>query len=60
MALTVTTDLTNFDLAESATPWSTGSLDPDFFVQGSNSVGFYMAKNSRGTTGYLGKKFFGS
>lgn len=49
MALTVTANLIDIDLAESATPWSTGSLDPDFFVQGSNSVGFYMSKNVRGS-----------
>jgi hypothetical protein len=49
MAFTVTTDLQDFVDAESATPFSTGSLDPDYYVQGSNSVGFYMAKNARGS-----------
>lgn len=49
MTFTVNADLTDFDLAESATPWSTGDLDADYYVQGSNSVGFYMSKNARGS-----------
>ena len=47
MALTVDFLGTVFDSAESATPWSTGALDPDFYVQGSNSLGWYAAKNGR-------------
>lgn len=49
MAATISANLTDFDLAESATPWSTGTLDADFYVQGNNSVGFYMSKNARGS-----------
>jgi len=51
MAFTVTTDLTTVDDAEATTDWTTGSLDPDRYVQGSNSIGWYIAKNSRGSNG---------
>jgi hypothetical protein len=55
MALTVTTDLTDIDLAESATPWTTGALDPAKFVQGQNSIGWYASKNSRSVNGVSSK-----
>ena len=55
MALTVTTDLSVVDQAESATPWTTGSLDPAKFVQGSNSIGWYAGKNARSVNGVGGK-----
>lgn len=47
MAATVVANMTLIDDAESATTWSTGSLDAAKFVQGSNAVGFYMSKNNR-------------
>lgn len=52
MALTVTPLLSDISLAESTTGWSTGALDPDFYKQGSNSIGFYMSKNARGSITY--------
>lgn len=52
MSLVVTPIMTNISLAESATGWSVGALDPDFFKQGSNSLGFYMSKNARGSITY--------
>lgn len=55
MAFTVTTDLTDVDTAESATPWTTGALDPDKFVQGSNSIGWYASKNGRRVNGVSSK-----
>lgn len=55
MALTVTTDLSDIDLAESATPWTIGSLDPDKYVQGSNSIGWYAGKNARTVNGVSSK-----
>jgi len=55
MAFTVVANLTDIDLAESATPWTTGSLDPDKYVQGSNSIGWYASKNSRSVNGVSSK-----
>ena len=55
MALVVNPLLTDIDLAESATPWTTGALDPAKFVQGSNSIGWYTAKNARNSNGVSGK-----
>lgn len=49
MSLVVTALMTDIDLAESATPWGTAALDADFYKQGNNSAGFYMAKNARGS-----------
>lgn len=49
MTFTVTPLMSTIDLAESATPWSSAALDPDFFKQGNNSAAFYMSKNARGS-----------
>src|SRR3989344_3242853 len=53
MALTVTTDLTPITDAETITGWSsigaqTAALEPDFFVQGSNSVSRAVSNATKG------------
>jgi len=47
MSLVVTPLLADITLGESTSGFSDGSLDPDKFVQGSNSIGWYAGKNGR-------------
>lgn len=47
MAFTVTTDFTTIDDAESASTWSTGAVDGDFFVQNTYSIAWNATKNGR-------------